>query len=239
MREAVQYLSLLLWFPLVLLVIGALLRGAYRRYPFIFVYTLASFFTAVVDFSASRYPSQVLAYFGRSSGVRLAHTFAQYYWVNDGIRQTLLFAVVISLLYQATRDIRMRALVRTSLIAGAILIAGISFLIHYDAQAAISKWMTLWTRDLDFSSAILDLALWTILLNSRRHNLELLTLTGALGIRFTAEAIGHALRNQFPGILLAADTTVVMANLACFYIWWQVFRTSPVRKASPVGSRHL
>lgn len=228
MREAVQYVSLLLWFPLVLLVIAALLRGACRRYPLVFVYTLASFLTAVVE---------VAAYFGYAAGTRLAYTFAQYYWVDDGIRQALLFAVVISLVYQSTQEVRARGLVRVSLIGGALLIAGVSFFIHYDPRAAISKWMTLWTRDLDFSSAILDLALWMILLGTRTYDGELLTLTGALGIRFTGEAIGHALRNQFPGILLVADTIVVLANLTCFYIWWQVFRAAPVRKVAPVGSR--
>ncbi len=228
MREAIQYLSWLLWFPLVLLVIAALLRGAYRRYPFLFAYTVASFLTAIVELAA------YISYF---SGTPLAHSRAVYYWIDDGIRQSLLFAVVISLLYQATQGARSRAVVRLSLIAGAILFAAVSFLIHYDTAAALSKWMTLWTRDLDLTSAILDLALWAILLHSRKFDTELLMVSGALGIRFTGEAIGHALRNQFTGILLAADTTVVMANLACLYIWWQVFRTSPVRKPSAVGSQ--
>src|SRR5579872_351774 len=231
MREAVQYLSWLLWFPLILLVIAALLRGSYRRYPFIFAYTVVSFLTAVVE---------TAALVGRSSGVQLAHSYAVYYWVDDGIRQVLLFAVVISLPYQATRQARGRALVRTSLIAGAVLFLLISFLIHYDQRAVISRWMTPWTRDLDFCSAILDLALWTILLNARKHDMEIFMLSGALGIRFAGEAIGHALRNEFPGILLAADTTVVFASLMCLYIWWQVFRASPVRKTSPViGSPHF
>src|SRR5690242_3307833 len=227
MRDALQYLSLLLWFPLNLLVIAALLRGPYRRYPLLLTYAVASFLTAVVDLAA---------YIGRYSGARLAHSFAVYYWVDDGIRQGLLFTVVISFLYLATRDVRKRALVRTSLIIGAALFAAISFLVHYNSQVVSSRWMTPWTRDLDFGSAILDLALWTILLNARKYDMELFMLTGALGIRFTGEAIGHALRNQFPGLLLAADTTVVLASLVCLYIWWQVFRTSPVQKASAVGT---
>lgn len=227
MREALQYVSWLLWFPLMLLVIAALLRGAYRRYPFLFAYAVASFLTSVVDAAAQ---------IGRASGAQLAHSFAVYYWVDDGIRQSLLFAVVISLIYRATRDARGRAVVRTSLVLGAIVFAAVSFLLHYDPGAARSRWMTQWTRDLDFCSAILDLALWVILLNSRKYEMELFLITGALGIRFTGEAIGHALRNQFPGILLAADTTIVLASLTCLYIWWQVFRISTVRKPSVVSS---
>jgi hypothetical protein len=223
MRAAVQYVSWLLWFPLELLVIAALLRGAFRRYPAIFVYSLAVFLTSVVE---------TAAYIGWFSGERLTFTRAQYYWLDEGIRQVLLFIVVISLLYQATSNIRTRAVVRMSLILGAILIATISFLVHYDSHIVIGRWMTRWTRDLNFSSAILDLSLWGILLNSRNYDEELLMLSGALGIQFAGEAIGQTLRNQFPSILLAADTTIVVANLACLYIWWQVFRASPVRKAS-------
>lgn len=231
MRTAVQYISWLLWFPLELLVITALLRGAFRRYPAIFVYTVAVFLTSVVE---------TAAYIGSFSGTQLAFTRAQYYWLDEGIRQALLFIVVISLLYRATSGLRARAVVRTSLVVGAILIAAISFLVHYDSQLIMGRWMTRWTRDLNFSSAILDLSLWGILLNSRNYDQELLMLSGALGIQFTGEAIGQTLRNQFPSILLAADTTIVVANLACLYIWWQVFRTSTVSKASiPVHTPHL
>src|SRR5579871_1150175 len=125
MRDALQYVSWLLWFPLMLLVIATLLRGGYRRYPLIFAYAVASFLTAVVE---------VAALLGRSSGVKLAHSYASYYWVDDGIRQGLLFAVVISLVYIATRGVRQRALVRTSLIIGAVLFAATSFLVHYDSH---------------------------------------------------------------------------------------------------------
>ncbi len=217
----------MLWFPLVLLLIAALLRGQYRRYPFLLAYTVALFLTAVVELAA---------HVGYASGAKLAYSWATYYWVDDGIRQALLFVFVISLLYLATKGARGRAVTRLLLVAGAILIAGVSFLVHYDRGAAHSKWMTQWIRDLDLTSAILALALWAILLQSRRYDNELLMLSGALGIRFTGEAIGHALRNQFPSILLAADTTVVLANLACLFIWWQVLRASPVGKPSIVGT---
>lgn len=229
MREAVQYLILVLWFPLILLLIAALLRGGYKRYPFLFAYAVAAFLTAVVEMAA-----QV----GSASGARLAHSWATYYWVDDGIRQVLLFTVVISLLYRATRGITGRALTRLLLLAGAVVVAGTSFLIHYDSHA-INRWMTLWIRDLDFSSAILDLALWTILLNARKYDMELFMLSGALGIRFTGEAIGHALRSQFPSLLLVGNTIVMLAPLPCLYIWWRVFKAYPVRKASTVRSSQV
>ena len=228
MRIALQYLSWLLWFPLDLLVIAALLRGAYRRFPFVFAYSVTLFFTTAVE---------VAAYTSYFSGLQLAHTRAVYYWVDEGIRQALVFAVVISLIYQASRGVRARGLVRASLIAGAILFAGISFLVHYNVHAVISRWMTLWIRDLSFSSALLDFTLWTMLLAVRKNDLPLFLLSGGLGIQFAGEAIGQTLRNQFSSLVMLGNVLIIATSLACPYIWWQAFRASPVRKNAAVHAQ--
>jgi len=228
MRITLQYLSWLLWFPLNLLVIAALLRGAYRRFPFVFAYSITLFFTTAVE---------VAAYTSYFSGTRLAHTRAVYYWVDEGIRQALVFAVVISLIYQASREVRARGLVRAALVAGAILFAGVSFLLHYDAHAVISKWMTLWVRDLSFSSALLDFSLWAMLLAVRKNDLQLFLLSGGLGIQFAGEAIGQTVRNQFSSLVLLGNVIIIATSLACPYIWWQAFRASPVRKKTAVHAR--
>ncbi len=221
--QALQYAGWLIGIPLELLIIGALLRGAYRRFPFVFAYTIALFLTTVVEIPA------YVAYF---SGKPAGHSRAFYYWIDEGIRQALLFAVVISLIYMATAQIRSRRVVRASLICGAVAFAAASFAIHYDSAGALSAWMTLWTRDLSFSSAILDLALWAMLLGTQNRDIRLFMLSGALGIQFTGEAIGQTLRNQFPATLLAADTLILLANLGCMYIWWQAFRIATPGKAS-------
>lgn len=225
--RALQYAGWLIGVPLELLIIAALLREGWRRFPFLFLYTVALFLTTVVEVPA------YLAYF---SGTRLAHSRAFYYWIDEGIRQTLLFTVVISLIYLATTGIRSRRLVRGSLILAAAVFAAISFLIHYDPHASVGTWMTLWTRDLSFSSAILDLTLWTMLLATHNSDLRLFMLSGALGLQFTGEAIGETLRNQFPALLLGANALILVANLACMYLWWQTLRVpapgkAPVRAA--------
>lgn len=232
MAEALlQYVGWLIGLPLELLIIAALLRGGYRRFPLVFAYTVALFLTTVVE---------VPAYVGYFSGLQATRPRAFYYWINEGILQLLVFALVISFIYYATESVQARRVVRFSLISGAALFAGLSFLIHYDPQAKIGAWMTLWSRDLSFSSAILDLALWSLLLASRKNDVQLLMLSGALGIQFTGEAIGQTLRNQFPAILLVGNVTIMLANLACLYMWWHVFRTSPVRKPSlSARSPHL
>jgi hypothetical protein len=231
MRVAIQSLSWAIWFPLDVLVIAALLRGPYRRFPFVFAYSVAVFFTSVVE---------VAAYPGYFPGTQFAHTWVRYYWIDETIRQGLLFAIVISLVYLATAAVQARAVVRVFLIAAAALFAAISFFVHYDSHAVMGRWMTLWTRDLSFSSALLDFALWSILLTNRKHDEQLLMLSGGLGIQFAGEAIGQTLRNQFPSMVLAGNVIIIAASLACPLVWWHVFRTSPVGKASvPASSPHL
>ncbi len=108
------------------------------------------------------------------------------------------------------------------------MIAGASFLYHFH-PGLHGNWMAFWTRDLTFSSAILDLALWALLLSFRIRDTRLLLVSGGLGIQFTGEAIGESLRSMavqhrsrplsFTGSLI---TTLV--DLLSVYIIWHAFR---------------
>jgi len=228
MRAALTYSAWLVGIPLELLIIAALVRGAFRRFPVILIYSVVLFLTTVVDISVYR------AYY---SGSKLGHSFAHYYWIDEGLRQVLVFAVVISLIYEATATARARFTLRASLVCGAILFAGISFLMHYDSHAVVGRWMTLWSRDLDFSTAILDLALWAMLLAWRHKDIQLLMLSGGLGIEFTGEAIGQSLRSLVPVTVLPGDALMLSANLVGMYIWWQALRTIPVEHVRELKPR--
>ncbi len=231
MRFALQVCGWLIGLPLELLIIAALLRGGYRRFPFIFVYTIIDFLTTVVEL-----PSAV----GYVRGMpRAAVALASVYWLDEVILQVLVYAVVMSLIYQATGKLRSRRIVRASLIAGAILFAGISFLIHWDPALNVGSFMTPWTRDLNFCSAILDLALWALLIASREKDHQLLMLSGGLGIQFTGEAIGESVRNlamrsHSRPLSLFGNILIMLTNLLFLYIWWQALRTAPVRQQSGV-----
>ena len=192
MLAVLQYAIWVVGIPLELLIIAALLRGAYRRFPFLLMYSSALFLTTVIEISVYQ------AYF---AGIHFAYSRATYYWVDEGIRQGLLFAVVLSLAYLATAKLQSRNLVRLSVIAGGIAWALISFLIHHQSQLAEGvgkwRWMTLWVRDITFAAAILDFAVWALLLATRFKDAQLLLLTGGLGIQFAGDAIGESLRFLF------------------------------------------
>jgi hypothetical protein len=231
MREAVQYASWLVGLPLELLIIGALLRGPYRRFPLLFLYSLALFLTTVIEVSVSQ------PYF---SGIRLAHSPGTYYWIDEGIRQGLLFALVLSLACLATSQLRSRNLVRLALIAGGIALALASFLVHKADSAGSGKWwvMSLWVRDLDFMAAVIDLALWALLLTSRLKDAQLLLISGGLGIMFAGGAIGESARylsHRWSLPRLPADLVPVATSLAALWVLWQALRPVPLPRRVSVA----
>jgi hypothetical protein len=222
MDLAIQIVALLVWLPLNLLIIAALLRAEYRHFQFIFAYVIVELLLTAAELPA---------YWAALSNSRQAVDLQVFvYWLDEVIAQVLIFVVVLDLIYRATAKLATRRMVRTGLILGAVLFAAISFALHFQyVPGKPGVWMTPWTRDLNFGAAILDLALWTLLIASREGDHRLLLLAGGLGIQFTGEAIGGSVRqlsmlHQSHAIALAGSTLVVMADIVRSYIWWRVFQ---------------
>jgi len=225
---ALQIALLLAWVPLNVLIIAALLRGDYRRYPLILAYVVVEFLA-----TAAELPAYWAAYSHTPQSEDLRNLV---YWLDEAVAQVLIYAVVIGLIYRATGKLRSRRLIRVCLTGGALAFAAVSFGVHYAPGAKVGLWMTSWTRDLNFCSAVLDVVLWGLLIVSRERDQRVLLLSGALGIQFTGQAIGESLRqlaSQHHWYLLvnAGSVLVVVADLVRSYIWWRVFRTSESRIA--------
>jgi hypothetical protein len=226
-RFAIQICGLAIGLPLQLLIIGTLLRGGYRRFPFLFAYVIVDFLTTVVEV-----PSAV----GYDRGGQwAASAFPAVFWFNLVVMQVLVYAVVMSLIYQATGQLRSRRIVRVLLIAGAILFAGISYLIHWNPALNTGSFMTPWIRDLNFCSSVLDLALWAMLIAAREKDQQLLMLSGGLGIQFAGEAMGRSIRQlalhtRSHAMSLTGAVLILLADLLFLYIWWQALRAAPVRQ---------
>jgi len=103
-----------------------------------------------------------------------------------------------------------------------------SLLFHWSNPNLNYRW-TLVARDLNFLSAVLDLALWMTLIANRKRDRYLLMLSGGLGLQFSGEALGQsirdiAMRSHSKPLSLAGTCLVVISNLICLYVWWQTFR---------------
>jgi hypothetical protein len=229
-RFVIQVCGWAVGIPLEILVIVALLRNGHRRYPVVFLYLLVNFVTTLVDI-----PFGTQSFF--THDVAVVRQAAKVYWVNEWILQGLIFATVLSLIDLAISVSRWRRVMRAGLAAGAFLFAGITFWIQYlPPPVSFGVWMTPWTSDLSFCATVLDLALWMILIASRKSDRRLLLICGALGMQFTAEAIGEAIVNlSVPRRSIALGTAgsvvAVAGNLICLYVWWRTFR--PMREPLP------
>jgi hypothetical protein len=200
-----------------ILVIAALLRNGYRRFPFLLLYVIVDFLTSVSEVQP------VLA-LSIDATAEVKHTWAVVYWWNERIIQLLVFVLVISLVYKATAQLRPRRALLLGLILGILIFAAGSFAIHFDSQMKTGYWMTPWMRDLNFGAAMLDLGLWAVLVASREKDYRVLMVAGGLGIQFTGGAMGQAFRDLSPAAAQVVGDIMYLTNLACLFIWWQAFR---------------
>jgi hypothetical protein len=229
MQFALQLVFWAVGLPLSILVIAALLRGGYRLFPVLFAYQIVDFLMTVAGL-----PTYIEYYFYHDPGAKIR--MAKWFWWDELLMQPLVYAVVVSLIYRATEKASSRLVVRGVLVGAAVVAAGGSFLFHYHPRIPNGDWMAFWTRDLTFSSAILDLALWGLLLASRVRNSQLLLVSGGLGIQFTGEAIGESFRSmavqhRSHALSFIGSFVTTLVDLTTLYIIWQAFRTSPVRGA--------
>src|SRR5690242_18691944 len=98
-----QICAYLLWFPLKVLVIGAILKVGVRRYPLPFAYTVVGLLAVVAQMPAALAASRTNL---RSDWFQLLHSVSQ---ITTYI---LILAVVLSFLHTATSRLPARHLVR-------------------------------------------------------------------------------------------------------------------------------
>ncbi len=236
MRLAIEVVTTIIWLPMELMVIAALLRGQYRRFPFILAFVVAEFLAVAAEIPA------YWAVYRRVKDSKVQQTGL--FVLNEFVLQALIYAVVISLIYQAVNRLKSRRVVALGVVTGAVLFAAASFAIHRaSGSVAWGAWVVPWSRDLNFCSAILDLGLWTLLISSRQKDSRLLLISGGLGIRFTGEAIGSSLRQlaisrHSKFLSLTGGILGTFVDLMCLFIWWQALREkTPVRATSPAAAK--
>jgi hypothetical protein len=230
MKVAVQSAFYLAGLWLDVAILAELLRGQGKRYPFLFLVVVADLLTTVAEA-----PVTLHLMLARPHSI-----LAEIYWIDEPIMQVLLYLLVISLVYRATYHWKPRRTLLLGVVGCTLLFGGISLLVHFNVSADTAQWMTPWLRDLNFCAVILDLGLWGLLIGDRRKDYRLLMVTGALGVQFTGNAIGTALREIYHPLQGVTGYLIPCSNLACLYIWWRAFRmpdsATPPRSVSLAAS---
>jgi hypothetical protein len=222
MRFAIQLASWLLWFPLKVLCINAMLKAGVRRYMLPFAYMVVTFLFAAVQVPLS-------LGFNRSSDPNVGPLYRRLHDWGEVANYTLILAVVLSFVSRATQRVDGRRVIRLAITGVGVLVVGISFWARYDSSMRTGIWITPWTRDVKFCAAILDLALWGLLVTARDRDPRLVLLTGGMGIMFAGEAIGAAIQSiaipyKSYAIYYTGYSFQVLASALFLYVWWQTFR---------------
>lgn len=231
----IQIASWLLWFPLKILGITALLRVGVRRYPLIFAFMVVSFLFAAVQAPLS---------FAFHRADRNAIWYQLVNSVGQVLTTTLMLAVVVTFLHRASSHLRSQRMFVTGVIVLTVLLGLGSFAMHHDPRAWITTVVTPWTRDVHFWAALLDLVAWGMLVAKKDRDSRLLLLTGGMGIMFAGEAIGGALRSisntlQSYPLYYSAHAVKVLADAIFLYIWWQTFRNEAIQREKEEKARAM
>jgi hypothetical protein len=198
-----------------ILVIAVLLRGQhYRKFPLVFLFVIVLFLTSVADASA-------FLEIGQWTNVS-----RKYFWLNEVIRQSMMFAVVISLVIRALAGTALMWL-RKWLLGGAVLFAILSMLLTSDAN--LDRWMTTVVRNLSACAVVLNMALWLALVRRKSPDRKLFLISGGLGLQMAGDAIGYSLRQiafnaGSRSLIEVGNLVAVLAHLLYLYVWWQAFR---------------
>jgi hypothetical protein len=194
------------------LLLAALSQGAGRQFPPLIVYVLCLLGTTTAEIIA-------VQAFGRSSS-----SFGVYYWSAELVRQTALFALVVSLAAHIIPTDRKGQAYGRLLTTSAIAIWAGSLLAYYDAN--LNLWMTSVVRNLSFYTGILNLFVWFAYARLRTTDVTRLMIAAGLGLQMTGAAIGQAIRlmNYSKNSKLAGALLMVISHMICIFIWWRAFR---------------
>lgn len=188
-----------------------LINNAYRDCTILFLYLCALLLTTASDYAFVFKP--------RPNPFNIDPSVL--YYVNDFIRQSMVYVIVISLIYRALPvDLQVRGVGRW-LILVALAMAMLFVVIHRDAR--IARWMSNVVRNLSFLAMFLNLGLWLLLLRRRSRDRRLMALTSGLGLQMAGEAIGQSIRLLSAGLVEFGNVVLVFAHLLCLVVWARAF----------------
>jgi hypothetical protein len=217
-----------------LILLFFLLRGPYRRYLVLFIYTVAVLVTTTLEVVVTHLPQPdpVL--------------YRKVYWSDEVIVDLLLFLVVISLTNLALDGNPLRS--KMSRILAGIVVAALILpfvLLHPPLFTSPTHWSPAWGRwfnstgqMLNFGGAIMNLGLWSALLTSRNRDPQLLKVSMGVGVAVAGQAIGFGIRHFMPqnsAALQIPDVFMAMTHALSVFLWCWAFRW-PAKVPQPAGA---
>jgi len=219
-----DYLQVGLGFILQVLLLQALIRNGGRQYILLTLLVCSQFLGTVLHASIVM------------SGT-WSNTAKQYFWASEITQNLLVFATIITFIYNRLGRSDSTLRLGRWLILLAIAGAGLSLWIHSDIR--VNLWMSSVTRDMTFIATFLNLILWGALLKNRDRD-RLMMVSGGLGVQLAGYSMGQALRvlwERSSTLIWIGDRVIVFSYLISLLILYKAFRhaeyTLPGSKPRP------
>jgi hypothetical protein len=158
------------------------------------------------------------------------------YWALALCFEVTIFLFVLQLIYRIGRESPHQASLIRFLTLASLVAAGISVVAHLEKRPNI--FMASVTRDLTFMAAILNMILWRFILQLRKRDFLILSVSAGLGIQCTGDALGHSLRilaRQIGSATIIYEFGNVLISLAAV-LTIAIWRTAFSRRRFPAES---
>lgn len=204
-----------------LVLLRRLILDRFRQFSVLFVYVAVLFLTTAVDF--------VYVMTARANPFGLSPNTI--YYVDDLLRQVMLYVVVIALIYRAVPHESRFVPIRRWLIPAAVSVA-LLFLFAF-RQDNVVLWMTNVVRNLSILAMLLNMGLWLLLLRSRSKDKTLVLVVSGLGLQVAGEAIGQSFRLIGSTTVILGNVILALSHLLCLWVWTRAIR--PSRQDRPLA----
>lgn len=212
------------------LLLVLILRSYSNTYVVLFLYSAVYLITSAVEVFVSR-----------SQG-RRSPAYGNLYWFDEILLDALLFVMVITLTFRAASESPIRAGVVKILLVGLVVAVVLPFLfgnqpvvMRNGINRLSPRFFTRASQILNFSGAILNMALWTALLGSRTRDHRRLLVCAGVGIAVTGQALYYGIRllSASDVVRIFADFVNIITHIAGIAIWCIAFK--PAKKPEAIA----
>jgi hypothetical protein len=160
--------------------------------------------------------------------------YAKLYWTSDVIDDLLRFVLVTVLIYKVVGSSKpLIGRVLSGVVLAMIVLPFILFHSTFDSYPK-AAWFNSTSQLLSFGAAIMNFMLWGALIQSRKHDPQILAVTIGLGILVTGTSVSYGLRHFAPpgGFTAVFNLFLNLTQLAAWLIWCWAFWPANRRKIS-------
>jgi|GEM_PF-3598475 len=202
-------------------IIVFLLKGALRKYPLVLAYSLLRLFTSVTEVIVRQKQGNQTLF------------FRQIYYSDRVILNLVLFVMVSAILFRLLEGKPQRSAIVKAL--GGIVATVLLLPFAVISRPFTVRWLNGMSQVLYFGSGIAILLLWTVLMNSRPRDEQLLKFALGLGVAITGAAITFGLRQWIhsPRLVWMPNLFFQLTHVLGLFIWCWAFRSTPQAGADP------